>query len=1049
MASIGKFALSCVSGVQETSLALAHLSFDFAMIRLEAPKEFQGLGTALSKKRKHEAEQGSVHATARRLGALFADDMPPIPNLSRAYGLRASEIAENPSFNPTGSIADGPLAGHVGADGTSIWAAATSGRGALQVHLLACLLARMWSASEAIAIWSELVTARKARLEETLRGLEFQASSLIASRIEVSHESLAEWDASARSWLRTGDKAKLLQQKQLMLIVDNIGLPVPSHPNMFEGVMAVWKNAMLTVEKLVSGIAQQINDPKVLVGLSSWHIYPDITFLGRETTTVYLNDDLVQRGGMITVGMQNASPNEHKGISWTMPLAQLQFYGKPEALKRIIGEQSVRVSFGHLVHVAMGSVISPWKQEADNFDSVCRFFVAVWSSLSRSDSKGSAALGWHELFSQQAISYLHAKPEERDYIQRLANLGRRRFATFMDPEPSLAPGYGLCSLENSLGLLKTEDQIKAVRRIASGYNLGIDLRGGFIVYKNEGAHRSCPEIASIFPYQLENGKEIHRRWTCPIILSHEDDSKRTEKLLYMTSDYAFIDMFRARTKYLFDSKGTVERSIDLMAITGELCGLLSENIFTNAERKPVINWIAEKKIHWGQEMGSLALSYLEAVASSYVGTLEIGSNRRMLSWKVSAKEHTYEDVEYVQAFSTDSIIVYQQKSLYCEKEVTVTVPVDYVTDRINSRALDKHIFGYFDVPSLREQRVTSSRQRIQEKTGTTPLITSQVHCLFALYKASLVYSRLPTADIDLSIASRPMNRSQWAQMEGGAASSTVRRAEAFACVAMLDTGHVDLDPASFTDVMAISSGDTLYVSEMLLNDPCQPSVDLGIRCLIGNIGRPGVALLIGPKEPVLLEPPLETWDLVNHSDFDGKLENNFKSTSLQLSLTGYEQAVNIPMTQGRRYKEVAYVEAVVSAHDCGSWVGDLNILSLCRNSSTFLSNYGSEAINSLKTQKDTERALPISCLHNDTQRRNSSRFGKITSIDNWQEFFDLPPNSAIIRAKGNWIARLALAAAMRGREDSAVWASGPICWKCVEEVSRRLHLRTEQLLILC
>ena len=67
------------------------------------------------------------------------------------------------------------------------------------LHLLACLLARMWSASEAIAIWSELVTARKARLEETLRGLEFQASSLIASRIEVSHESLAEWDASARS----------------------------------------------------------------------------------------------------------------------------------------------------------------------------------------------------------------------------------------------------------------------------------------------------------------------------------------------------------------------------------------------------------------------------------------------------------------------------------------------------------------------------------------------------------------------------------------------------------------------------------------------------------------------------------------------------------------------------------------------------------------------------------------------------------------------------------------------------------------------------------
>ena len=199
MASLGRFAISLASGVQETTIALANISFDFAMIRLDAPKEYQGLGTTLSKKRKHDAEQGSVHATARRLGALFADDMPLIPNLSRAYGLRASEIAEDPSFNPAGGIADGPLAGHVGADGTSIWAAATSGRGALHVHLLACFLARMWSAPEATAIWSELVIARKAVLEESLRGLEFQTSALTASQIEVSQESLAEWDASARS----------------------------------------------------------------------------------------------------------------------------------------------------------------------------------------------------------------------------------------------------------------------------------------------------------------------------------------------------------------------------------------------------------------------------------------------------------------------------------------------------------------------------------------------------------------------------------------------------------------------------------------------------------------------------------------------------------------------------------------------------------------------------------------------------------------------------------------------------------------------------------
>lgn len=78
---------------------------------------------------------------------------------------------------------------NVGADGTSIWAAATSSRGALQVYLLAYLLTRMWSAPETMtAIWNEIMLARKSALEESLRGVEFQASALTASQIEVTRE---------------------------------------------------------------------------------------------------------------------------------------------------------------------------------------------------------------------------------------------------------------------------------------------------------------------------------------------------------------------------------------------------------------------------------------------------------------------------------------------------------------------------------------------------------------------------------------------------------------------------------------------------------------------------------------------------------------------------------------------------------------------------------------------------------------------------------------------------------------------------------------------
>jgi len=200
MASIGRFSLAAASGTQETTLALANLNFVFSLVKMEADVEYRGVGTALSKRRKREAEDGRAHATARQLGALFADELPSIPNLRRAYGLRVSEIMGNPKFNPRGSIVDGLFRDQAGADGTSIWAAATSGRGAIEVHLLACLLARMWKAHEAISIWSEIVMLRKCVLQKRVNEDQLINVNLItASQIDVGREKLAEWDASARA----------------------------------------------------------------------------------------------------------------------------------------------------------------------------------------------------------------------------------------------------------------------------------------------------------------------------------------------------------------------------------------------------------------------------------------------------------------------------------------------------------------------------------------------------------------------------------------------------------------------------------------------------------------------------------------------------------------------------------------------------------------------------------------------------------------------------------------------------------------------------------
>lgn len=92
MSAIGRFAASLVSGTNENNFALANFNLDFSLVKVEAPIEYQGLRSALSKRRVEDAEQGQLHRTARRLGALFEQILPPIKKLAEVYGKRVSQI---------------------------------------------------------------------------------------------------------------------------------------------------------------------------------------------------------------------------------------------------------------------------------------------------------------------------------------------------------------------------------------------------------------------------------------------------------------------------------------------------------------------------------------------------------------------------------------------------------------------------------------------------------------------------------------------------------------------------------------------------------------------------------------------------------------------------------------------------------------------------------------------------------------------------------------------------------------------------------------------
>lgn len=197
--SLGRLTASIASGTQDTTVALAALNFDFSVFKTEAPAEYKPLGSALSSHRKAFAEDGEIHTTARKLRALFEEILPKTPSLYRVYGKRASEIAKNSQLNAAERLATGAFAELSGLDGGSVWAAATSGPGAIAVHLLACMLAKIWPAPEATSIWAEIVSLRKRKLMSLDENDPKHVYAFCAAKCTLTRQELADWDASARA----------------------------------------------------------------------------------------------------------------------------------------------------------------------------------------------------------------------------------------------------------------------------------------------------------------------------------------------------------------------------------------------------------------------------------------------------------------------------------------------------------------------------------------------------------------------------------------------------------------------------------------------------------------------------------------------------------------------------------------------------------------------------------------------------------------------------------------------------------------------------------
>ena len=592
---------------------------------------------------------------------------------------------------------------------------------------------------------------------------------------------------------------------------------------------------------------------------------------------------------------------------------------------------------------------------------------------------------WFNLILSAAKYYLSCSDDDRRTASKLIVLGRKHGKDFLGLPPS--PLFGLLEHGSYVSLLRTqEDKIAFLRKTAEKVvdKLGLNHTRLFIRYSH--CYTGTPgiyEYASAVPWikKRKRGQldqvEGHSRWLyagdelrpttdenykARLSRLHGDNAKiPVHPILNLHQREIMREEYESRKRWLWSQNETVfdQAAEEVEDYDPQNMGIFWNSSCTLERESP---WF---KLLYG-DYDSAALFFSE------------GSERLMgLSWDINSDSH----------------------ELYSLFENNM------VSDRAvaHKLAADFHFMAMGSDPHLKSLKWIST--------------------------AAMLYKDKPHASIDIRVLRQKLYQVPWMESKSepiplkryneetlqALKPYVLDRASAFACLTFFESGIYCPDPSQLSNVMAMSSGNSLYVAAELMCDPLNTPPPDTIRHVLGNIGRPGVVFLIPPVDPLISSTELSDWESLEHEQFEGAIRDSFSHITLHLSFTSAISPLNIRFS-GAQDTELYMLETVISVHDKGKWIADLDI---CKS-------LGSSKVRRL------DRCQSHAC-------KETLRY-RMTCIDNWLELLD-PSNNplAIFQAHENWQARLAAVALSTALGNGTLILPHKTCWTCFEDLVSNLN----------
>lgn len=682
-------------------------------------------------------------------------------------------------------------------------------------------------------------------------------------------------------------------------------------------------------------------------------------------------------------------------------------------------EDSERLSLDEFLLVSLGSLLGSWDGKSTQTPRLARVVAEVASQLS-SVSQPSQQTQWVRLLGQAANRLLYPSNEDRPVYQRLVSLGKRRASHLLDGIP---PVFGLQHIPTLLeNMDNTEDKLQLMRRVALRLAKArkVDPKDMYVVYRFRdingdllGRRGSKAPLSPHFVYttvlaQQEGTlkrdsegqpvtREKHVRW----IYHSSDEQKRTGE-----------EYFAALKESLPSLTG---RELDDFYL--EFQPFVEEKTVSSSRATPARNLSPVEQVPYVFELpfptkyfGSPELSEPDFDLDLVDDELDFDPNLDYVNHEIQSQPHEF-------AFVTG---VHGACGIYVDPKFNNKFPeydsnLDVATLDDVEWALSKSAF---------------SQELLVEFFGRPAALGLKKPASVRAFAAVVeTYSDLANSTIALKATYAPLDGLNWARYyplnakESGDPDEDFKnrmlpiplsRELRFALLVYLETGHADVDPRTLDRVVAVCSGDSIFVSAPVLLDPFEITNESSARlcCLRGNIGRAGIALLTTPDYPLMKSSQEASWRAIGHEQFDGELLDSFKGTSLQLGFTNFKLPIDTG-NLGAYDMDLVFMEAIIRVNDRnGTWIGDLNILKAM--------------------EKWNRVELPTDCNHKGDDR-DASNIPYATAIDNWDEFLDEPEGAMVFRARGNWIARLSAAGfggQQRKRLVVIVPHGGDVCWNC-------------------